>query len=101
MHTLLILYPPQPNPEAFIRYYEQTHLALVRKIPGLQHFNYGFNVAAMGGESPYFCVFEADFDDAAAYSAAMASPDGQAVRADVPNYATGGVVVLDYELRAG
>jgi hypothetical protein len=29
------------------------------------------------------------------------SPEGQAVRADVPNYATGGAVVLDYELRAG
>jgi hypothetical protein len=46
-------------------------------------------------------VFEADFDDAAALSAARASPEGQAVGADVPNYATGGVVVLDYELRAG
>jgi len=46
-------------------------------------------------------VFEADFDDAAAYSAAMASPGGHTVRADVPNYATGGAVVLNYELRAG
>ena len=60
-----------------------------------------FDVAAAEGESPYFCVFEADFDDAAALSAARASPEGQAVRADVPNYATGGAVVLDYELRAG
>jgi hypothetical protein len=31
----------------------------------------------------------------------MASPAGQAVRADVPNYATGGAVVLNYALRAG
>jgi hypothetical protein len=46
-------------------------------------------------------VFEADFDDAAALSAARASPEGQAVLADVPNYATGGVVVFNYELRAG
>ena len=45
-------------------------------------------------------MFEADFDDAAAYSAAMESTEGQAVRADVPNYATGGAVVLNYELRA-
>ena len=43
----------------------------------------------------------ADFDDAAAYSAATESPEGQATRADVPNYATGGVVVLNYELRSG
>jgi hypothetical protein len=57
--------------------------------------------AAGEGESPYFCVFEADFDDAAAMGAARGSTEGQAVRADVPNYATGGVVVLDYELRGG
>ena len=34
-------------------------------------------------------------------SAAGASHEGQAVRADIPNYATGGAVVLNYELRAG
>ena len=62
---------------------------------------YSFDVAAAEGESPYFCVFEADFDDAAALSAARASPEGQAVRADIPNYATGGAVALNYEFRAG
>jgi uncharacterized protein (TIGR02118 family) len=46
-------------------------------------------------------VFEADFDDAEAMQAAQASPQGQAIRADVANYATGGVVVVNYELRAG
>jgi hypothetical protein len=34
-------------------------------------------------------------------SAASESPEGQATLADVPNYATGGVVALNYELRAG
>ena len=62
---------------------------------------YSFDVAAAEGESPYFCVSEADFDDAAAMSAGRGSPEGQAVSADVQNYATGGVVVLDYELRGG
>jgi hypothetical protein len=38
--------------------------------------------AAAEGESPYFCVFEADFDDAAALRAARASAEGQAVLAD-------------------
>jgi uncharacterized protein (TIGR02118 family) len=74
---------------------------LVARLHGLRGHRYSFDVAAAQGQSPYFCVFEADFDDAAAYSAAMASPAGQAVRADVPNYATGGAVVLNYELRAG
>ena len=74
---------------------------MAAKLPGLRGYRYSFDVAAGEGESPYFCVFEADFDDAAAYSAATESPEGQATRADVPNYATGGVVVLNYELRSG
>ena len=101
MHRLIVLYPPPADPEHFRTYYEETHLPLAAKIPGLRGYRYGFDVAAAEGESPYFCVFEADFDDAAAYGAGIASPEGQAVRADVPNYATGGVVVLDYELRSG
>ena len=101
MHRLLVLYPPPSDPDHFRSYYEDTHLPLVAKFPGLRGYRYSFDVAAGEGESPYYCVFEADFDDAAALSAAQESTEGQAVRADVPNYATGGVVVLNYELRAG
>jgi uncharacterized protein (TIGR02118 family) len=101
VHRLLVLYPPPTDPEHFRNHYTDTHLPLVAKLPGLRDHRYSFDVATSEGESPYFCVFEADFDDAPAYSAAMASPAGQAVRADVPNYATGGAVVLNYELRAG
>ena len=101
MHRLLVLYPPPSDPDHFRTYYEDTHLPLTAKLPGLRAYRYSVDVAAGGeGESPYYCVFEADFDDAAALSAARESPEGQAVRADVPNYATGGAVVLDYELRA-
>ena len=101
MHRLLVLYPPPTDPDHFRSYYEGMHLKLAAKIPGLRSYRYGFDVAAAGGESPYFCVFEADFDDAAAMRAAQGSPQGQAIRADVANYATGGVIVVDYELRTG
>ena len=101
MHRLLVLYPPPTDPDHFRSYYEDTHLPLVAKFPGLRGYRYSFDVAAAEGKSPYFCVFEADFDDAAALSAARASPEGQAVRADIPNYATGGAVALNYEFRAG
>ena len=101
MHRLLVLYPPPTDPDHFRSYYEETHLKLVAEIPGLRGYRYAFDVAAAEGDSPYFCVFEADFDDAAAMSAGRESPEGQAVRADVPNYATGGVISLNYELRTG
>jgi uncharacterized protein (TIGR02118 family) len=98
---LLVLYPPPTDPDHFRSYYEETHLELVAEFPGLRGYSYAFDVAAAEGDSPYFCVFEADFDDADALAAAQASPQGQAIRADVANYATGGVVVVNYELRAG
>lgn len=102
MHRLLVLYPPPTDPDHFRHYYEDTHLKLVEKMPGLLGYRYGFDVAAGGeGESPYFCVFEGDFDDAAAMGAALESEAGQAALADIPNYATGGAVPLNYELRGG
>ena len=58
-------------------------------------------MAAPGGDTPYFCVFQADFDDAGALDAALASPEGEATAADVPNYATGGAVLLRYDVSEG
>jgi uncharacterized protein (TIGR02118 family) len=101
MHRIIVLYPPPADPDHFRTYYEETHLKLAAKIPGLRGYRYGFDVAAAEGESPYFCVFEGDFDDAAAMSAGFESTEGQATLADIPNYATGGAVALNYELRAG
>jgi uncharacterized protein (TIGR02118 family) len=98
MHRLLVLYPPPTDPDHFRTYYEQTHLKLVAKIPGLRGYRYGFDVAAAEGESPYFCAFEGDFDDAAAMAAALETPEGEATLADIANYATGGAVALNYEL---
>ena len=100
MHRLLVLNPPPTDPDHFRNYYENTHLPLVAEFPGLRGYRYSFDVAAAGDESPYFCAFEADFDDAAALRAARESSEGQAVLADVPNYATGGAV-CSHELRVG
>ena len=55
---------------------------------------------ALGGTSPYFCVFEADFESEATMMAALQSTEGKAVAADVPKYATGGVTMLHYAVKA-
>ncbi|WP_405490814.1 EthD family reductase [Nocardia sp. NBC_00511] len=99
MHKLLVLYPEPVDPDHFRDYYVTKHLPLVMDWPGLLAWRYSFDVAAKRGESPYFAVFEADFADADAMAAAQASPAGQQAAADVVNYATGGVVVIDYPVR--
>ena len=74
-------------------------MPLVEKLAGTSSYSYGFDLAALEGESPYFCTFAGDFDDAGALDAALGSPEGEAVAADVPNYATGGVILLRYDVR--
>ncbi|MFB8004009.1 EthD family reductase [Nocardia sp. NPDC056000] len=101
MHRLLVLYPEPTDPDHFRDYYVTKHLPLVREMPGLLACRYSFDVTASRGESPYFAVFEADFADDAALAAAQASPQGQRASADVANYATGGVVVIDYPTQDG
>jgi uncharacterized protein (TIGR02118 family) len=101
MHKTLVLYPKPDDPDHFRDYYVTKHLPLVREWPGVLAWRYSFDVAATNGEAPYFAVFEADFADAAALAAARASPQGQRLVADVANYATGGVVVIDYPVQDG
>lgn len=96
MHKLLVLYPEPADPGHFRDYYVSTHLPLVARMPGLLAWRYSFDVAATQGQAPYFAVFEAEFADAAAMTAARASPQGRQVTADVANYATGGAVVIHY-----
>jgi uncharacterized protein (TIGR02118 family) len=98
MHKVVVLYPPQPDPAAFKAYYVGTHIPLARKLPGLIAMRYAFDVEGVGADSPYFCVFEADFADAAALGAAFGSPEGQAVAADVPNYAQNAPTMIHYSV---
>jgi uncharacterized protein (TIGR02118 family) len=101
MHKLLVLYPEPTDPDHFRDYYVTSHLPLVARMPGLLAWRYSFDVVATQGQTPYFAVFEAEFADAAAMTAARASPQGRQVTADVANYATGGVVVIDYPVQDG
>ena len=101
MHKLVVLYPAPDDPDHFRDYYVSNHLPLVERMPGLLAWRYSFEVAGRQGQAPYFAVFEAEFADAAAMTAAQASPEGQQVAADVANYATGGAVVIHYPVQNG
>jgi len=97
----MVLYPEPVDPDHFRDYYVNHHLPLATRLPGLLAWRYSFEVAAIQGETPYFAVFEAEFADAAAMSAARASPQGQQAAADVVNYATGGAVIIHYPVQDG
>ncbi|MBB4858627.1 uncharacterized protein (TIGR02118 family) [Novosphingobium chloroacetimidivorans] len=96
MHKFVVLYPPQPDHEAFKSYYVETHVPLASRIPGVKAMRYSFDVATVAGDAPFACVFEAEFEDGAAFGAAMGSPEGQATAADVANFAKVAPTILHY-----
>jgi uncharacterized protein (TIGR02118 family) len=101
MHKIVVLYPPPKDPEAFRAYYTETHIPLAAKLPGLRAYRYALDLESPAGDSPYFCVFEGEFDDAAAMGESMGSEQGQVVAADVPNYAPDGAVMIHYDVVDG
>ena len=100
MHRVLALYPAPKDPAHFKKYYEETHLPLAGQMPGLLSSRYSFSIEGVGAPSPYFCVWEGEFANEAVMGAAMQSPIGQKVAADVANYATGGVTIVHFDVHA-
>lgn len=96
MQKLVVMYPPQPDMGAFKAYYEAKHIPLARQLPGLRGLRYSFDIQTIAGEAQFACIFEADFDDAAGLQAGMTSPEGQAVAADVPNFAQVPPTLIQY-----
>jgi uncharacterized protein (TIGR02118 family) len=99
MHKILVLYPEPADRAAFEDYYVNKHLPLAAKLPGMRAARYSFGVSGLegpGAGAPYFAVFEGDFDSQENMAAAVSSAEGQALLADVPNFATGGAVVVHY-----
>ncbi|MDT0510219.1 EthD family reductase [Novosphingobium sp. MMS21-SN21R] len=98
MQKLVVFYPPQPEMAAFKAYYVNNHLPLARKIPGLQAMRHSFDITTLAGDVQYACIFEAEFADGPALGAGMGSPEGQAVAADVANFAQVPPTLIHYHI---
>ena len=95
MIRLTVLYGHPENPEEFQRYYRQTHIPLARKMKGLKGWTIGMcESAAEGEQSPYYMIVGLYAESREAMEAILASPEGQATVADVPNFASGGVTFM-------
>ncbi len=98
MAQILVLYNAPADPAAFDRYYRETHIPIANKIPGLRSYTISRGaVQSFSGQAPYL-VASLSFDSMADVNAALASPEGQAAAADLPNFASGGATLLVYEV---
>ncbi|WP_313808725.1 EthD family reductase [Sphingobium sp.] len=98
MQKFVVMYPRQPDMEAFKAYYVEKHIPLARKIPGLQALRYSFDPQTLAGEAQFACIFEGDFADAQALGAGMSSPEGERVAADVVNFARVPPLIVHYSI---
>jgi uncharacterized protein (TIGR02118 family) len=95
MIKLTALYGHPTDPAAFEDYYAATHMPLVAKMSGLVRYEKAKVVGTPSGDKPpYHRMFEAWFESEAALGAAMGSPEGKAVVADLANFATGRMTIL-------
>jgi uncharacterized protein (TIGR02118 family) len=99
MIKLLVLYGQPNDPAAFDKYYRQVHIPIAKRMKGLKKWTIGKVLGTPDGQpSPYYYVAELYMESREAMELMLASPEGQAAVADVPNYATGGVTFLYSEV---
>lgn len=87
------------DPEAFDKYYEEVHLPLAKKMKGLKKWTIGKVLGTPGDKpAPYYYVADLYAESREAMETILASPEGQAAVADVPNYASGGATFIYTEV---
>ena len=101
MAHLYALYHQPADPAAFDQHYFNTHVPLVKTIPGLRSYEVTQgDVMGMAGKHQVYLVATLRFDSVAAIREGMASPQGQATAADLANFATAGVDMMMGDTRS-
>ncbi len=95
MVRLTVLYGQPTDPEAFLDYYEHTHVPLASGLPHLVRNTWGKCLPGLdGAEPPYFLIAELVWNSAEDLGAALTSEQGAATAGDVANFATGGATMV-------
>jgi len=89
MVKLVALYrkPDADKIEDFIKHYNEVHVPLVKKTPGLLKVEVTNLSGAPMGEAPYFLMCEMYYESMDSMNAANASPEGKAAGRDLMTFA--------------
>ncbi|HEY0147047.1 MAG: EthD family reductase [Methylovirgula sp.] len=101
MSKLIVLYKKPADPAHFDKHFREVHVPLVKKMPGLRATSFGPASTLDGGEGAFFWIFIGTFDSLKAIHEALASPEGQKVVADIPNYSADAPTILYLESTEG
>lgn len=88
MARMVVIYKTPADVEAFERHYFETHVPLVKKIPGFKKYEISRGpVRVITGPTNVHLVATVYFEDFEAMQRGFASPEGQAAAADRRSYA--------------
>jgi uncharacterized protein (TIGR02118 family) len=88
MARMVVIYKTPADVKAFERHYFETHIPLVKQIPGFRTYEISRGpVRTLAGPTDVHLVATVAFDDFAAMQRGFASPQGQAAAADRRTYA--------------
>lgn len=99
MIRLLVLYGQPDDPKAFDRHYQEVHIPIAKRMPGLKKWTIGKVQGTPDSQpSPYYYVADLYMETREDFDNLLSSPEGLAAVDDVPNYATGGATFLYTEI---
>lgn len=93
MYQLTAAYDHPADPDAFLEHYRTKHVALARELPGVRSLGWTVCETPDGSPPAHFVIAVLRWDSRAEALAALDSPAGQAVVADLANFATAGVAI--------
>lgn len=98
MAKLIVSYRMPNNSKAFDHHYASVHVPLVKKIPGLLKLETSVGpVATPPGGTAHHLVAILHFGSMQSLGAALASSEGEAAKADIGNFATGGADLMFFD----
>ena len=90
---------PEADQALFEQQFFETHVPLVKRIPGLRSMEFARKPRnMMGGTSPYYLVVTLTFDNLAALKAGMGSPEGQEAGNNVMSFASNYITLLSADV---
>lgn len=89
MVTLMALYRRPSDEAGFLSYYEQVHVPLALKMPGMLSLSHGRVSRDLTGDGSVFYMAIMTFPDHPTLEQALTSPEGQAASRDVSHFAAG------------
>ncbi|OJG06106.1 EthD protein [Pseudonocardia autotrophica] len=93
MYLVTLTYGHPTDPAAFDKHYQDEHLPLASKIPGVQAFAGGKCESLDGQPAAAYLQAVLTFADRETAGAALGSAEGQAAAADIATFATGGATM--------